>query len=420
MKLLNYTGIYFVGILMLIISIWAVIFYFIMLDEIYDSIDDGLDNQKGLVIQKAATDTATLYKNNFDETDYAIHEISPALAVDYQDTYIDTMMYMQNEQSDEPVRLLKTVFLQNGKYYQLQVATSMVEEDDLIKQLFYSLIWLYLSLIVVVIVLNNFLLKKIWRPFYHLLGQLKKFRLDKKQLVKTTATNVDEFGLLNDTVTEMLQRNIDTYNSQKAFIENAAHELQTPLAISINKLEMLTEKHSLPQEQLTIVADVMDNLERLARLNKSLLLISKIENRQFAEETPVDFNALIKQTIADFSDLADYHTIKINLSEQGIFTRTMNADLAAIFVLNLLKNALLHNEANGFVNIRIQSSKWTIENSGNKQALDSQKIFDRFHSGQPSASSSGLGLSIVKTIADLYGLKINYQFNGYHKMEISY
>lgn len=420
MKLLNHTGIYFVGILMLIISIWAVIFYFIMLDEIYDSIDDGLDNQKGLVIQKAASDTSTLYKNNFDETDYAIHEIAPALALNYQDTYIDTMMYMQNEQSDEPVRLLKTVFLQNGKYYQLQVATSMVEEDDLIKQLFYSLIWLYLSLIVVVIVLNNFLLKKIWRPFYHLVGQLKKFRLDKKQSVKTTPTHVDEFDLLNNTVTEMLQRNIDTYNSQKAFIENAAHELQTPLAISINKLETLTDKYSLPQEQLVIVSEVMDNLERLARLNKSLLLISRIENRQFAEEVPVDFNALIRQTITDFADLADYTTTKISLDEQGHFTRKMNADLAAIFVLNLVKNALVHNQPDGFVNIIIRPSEWIIENSGNKEALDAQKIFDRFHSGQPSSASSGLGLSIVKTIADLYGLKIAYHYNGNHRMEISY
>jgi hypothetical protein len=164
MKLLNYTAGWVVGIFLVILSVWAVIFYYVMLDEIYDSIDDGLDNQKGLVIQKAATDSSVLYKNNFDETDYAIREVPAAKAAAFHDTYTDTMMYMQNEKSDEPVRLLTTMFLHNGKYYQLQVATSMVEEDDLIKQLFYSILWLYLGLVITIILFNNFLLKKIWRP----------------------------------------------------------------------------------------------------------------------------------------------------------------------------------------------------------------------------------------------------------------
>lgn len=157
MKLLNYTSRYFAAILLVIITIWAAVFYYSMLDEIYDSIDDGLDNQKGLVIQKAATDSSVLTKNDFDETDYAIREISSTGIAEVKDVYIDTMMYMQNEKSDEPVRLLKTVFLQNGKYYELQVATSMVEEDDLVKQLFYSVLWLYLGLVVTIIVFNNFL-----------------------------------------------------------------------------------------------------------------------------------------------------------------------------------------------------------------------------------------------------------------------
>ena len=172
MKLLNYTSVYFSLALLIIISIWAALFYYSMLIEIYDSIDDGLDNQKGLVIQKAASDTTILQKRNLEESDYAINEIPGGSAVDFHDSYIDTMMFMQNEKSDEPVRLLKTVFLQNGKYYELQVATSMVEEDDLIKQLFFAILWLYLGLVLSIIIFNNFLLKKIWLPFYRLLKHL--------------------------------------------------------------------------------------------------------------------------------------------------------------------------------------------------------------------------------------------------------
>src|SRR5688500_15687740 len=131
MKVLNYTTSYLAVVMLLLISIWASIFYFAMLDEIYDSIDDGLDNQKGLIIQKVAFDSTVLNRQQFDEGDYAIQPINSEQALQYHEQYLDTLMYMQNEKEYEPVRLLKTVFRHNNQYYQMQVITSMVEEDDL-------------------------------------------------------------------------------------------------------------------------------------------------------------------------------------------------------------------------------------------------------------------------------------------------
>ena len=156
MKILNYTTSYLDVILLVIISIWAGVFYYAMLDEIYDSIDDGLDNRKGLIIQKATVDSSILRKTNFEEGDYAIKEVSPAVALGFRDVYVDTMMFMQNEQDFEPVRLLRTAFLLNGRYYQMQVVTSMVEEDDLVSELFYALLWLYFGLISSILLVNNF------------------------------------------------------------------------------------------------------------------------------------------------------------------------------------------------------------------------------------------------------------------------
>ena len=306
MKLLNYTSAYFAGILLVIITIWAGLFYYAMLDEIYDSIDDGLDNQKGLVIQKAHSDTTLLQRKNFEEGDYAIREIPDTGAINFRDTYIDTMMYMQNEESNEPVRLLKTVFLQKGKYYELRVATSMVEEDDLIKALFYSILWLYIGLVLSILIFNNFLLKKIWQPFYQLLKQLKSFNLDKPAPIHVEKTKVVEFRLLNETVQKLLQKNIDTYTSQKQFIENASHELQTPLAISLNKLEILAG-HQLTNEQLGLLASAIDHLERLGRLNKSLALLSKIENKQFVQQDSIEVNKLVERIVNDFSDQSNFN-----------------------------------------------------------------------------------------------------------------
>lgn len=420
MKLLNHTSAYFALILLIVISGWAAVFYYSMLDEIYDSIDDGLDNQKGLVIQKASSDTTVLRKNNFEESDYAISEIPAADAINFQDTYVDTMMYMQNEKSDEPVRLLRTVFLQNGKYYRLQVATSMVEEDDLIKQLFYSVLWLYLGLVITIILFNNFLLKKIWHPFYQLLKQLKKFRLDKPEPITPVKTSVDEFRLLNETVDKMLKRSMEIYNSQKDFIENASHELQTPLAISINKLEALAENNQLPDSQLQLLASAMDNLERLTRLNKSLLLLSKIENKQFAGTTNVNINQLTQKIIADFSDQITYSDLQPKIIEEERCIQHMNADLASILITNLIKNAIIHNKPGGFVSVTIWKDSFEVANSGNEQSLDEQKIFSRFHSGQPSQTSSGLGLSIVKAITDLYHFRTVYRYDQQHAITINF
>lgn len=419
MKLLNYTSSYFAIVLLVLISAWGAIFYYAMLDEIYDSIDDGLDNQKGLVIQKAAADTLVLYKNDFDESDYAIREIPASRGANFRDTYIDTMMYMQNEKSDEPVRLLKTAFLQNGRYYELQVATSMVEEDDLTMQLFYSILWLYLGLVVTILVFNNFLLKRIWRPFYQLIKQLKKFRLDKPAQITSSKTRVDEFRLLNETVQKLLQRNIDIYTSQKTFIENASHELQTPLAIGINQLETLAENNQLPDSQLQLLASALDNLERLARLNKSLLLLSRIENKQFPDETPVNINELTAKIITDFSDQSAFNAITVHMIEKNTCIRDMNADLASILITNLVKNAILHNQPGGFVNIVIDKDLLAVENSGSVP-LNEQNIFMRFYTGKPCQTSTGLGLAIVKAIADLYHFRLSYHYEQKHIIKIHF
>lgn len=420
MKLLNYTSVYFSIALFVIISIWAAVFYYTMLIEIYDSIDDGLDNQKGLVIQKAATDTSILYKNNFDETDYAIKEIPAGAAVNLRDTYVDTMMFMQNEKSDEPVRLLKTVFLQNGKYYELKVATSMVEEDDLVKQLFISVLWLYFGLVLSIIVFNNFLLKKIWQPFYQLLKHLKKFRLDKPEPVTPIKTKVDEFSILNETVQKFVQRNVDTYTSQQHFIENASHELQTPLAISINKLETLAEDEQIKPDQLELVASALDHLDRLTRLSKSLLLLSKIENRQFTEASAVNINELTQKIAADFSDQLLFSDLTLTITEENSCIQKMNIDLATILLMNLVKNAIIHNKPGGFVTITINSDLLMVENSGVEKQLDGDKIFGRFHSEDPSMASTGLGLAIVKAIGDLYHFKTSYRYEQRHIITIHF
>jgi len=411
MKLLNYTTTYFSFILVFLLALWALIFYFEILDEIYDSMDDGLDNQKMLIIRKARQDTSVLERSAFEDGNYIISPTTPEISQGFTDAYRDTLMYMENELEYEPVRLLESVFQQDGSYYKIKVVTSMVEEDDLRKELFFSLLWLYLGLILTIVLLNSFFQQKAWKPFYKLLRRLEKFSIDKDEKIKFEETKIEEFQLLNERIDRLLKKSVESYRSQKEFIENASHELQTPLAISINKLELMAENANLPPEQMEELGAVLQSLERLTRLNRSLLLLSRIENRQFAETENIDWNALVKQIIAEFEDFSAHQEVKIVLGEEDSILHSGNRDLAGILISNLLKNALFHTPSGTAVEVIISSGKIQFENPG-QAPLDKRKIFSRFK-GAEKEDATGLGLAISKAIAEKMDLELIYTYSAH-------
>ena len=420
MKLLNYSTTYFAVPLLFMLTLWAGIFYFAMLDEIYDSIGDVLENQKMLVIQKAASDSTVLNRANFDDGYYTVRETNAEKALAYEDTFTDTLMYLQVEEDYEPIRMLTTMFNQNGKYYELRVVTSMVEEDDLIKELLYSLFWLYAGLLATILLLNNFILKRIWRPFYELLKRLRRFKLDDPTPLALPPTKVDEFGLLNDTIGKLLNSNANVYNLQKQFIENASHELQTPLAISLTKLEALAETAQLTDEQAALLASALNNLDRMTRLNKALLLLTRIENRQYPKVENINFRECAEEVLADFSEQIAHQQIQVSVTESAPCVRSINPDLATVLFLNLIKNALVHNHPGGFIHLLISRNSFTIENSGEPEPLQGNVLFNRFYKGNPSNSSTGIGLAIVKAIADLYGFRLQYEYQGTHLLTVHF
>ena len=419
MKLLNYTSSYFSIILLIIIPVWAGLFYFAMLDEIYDSMDDGLGNQKLLVINRVAQYPALLNKRDFQEGNYAIQPISFGQAKDHKDLYSDTLMYMQNENDFEPVRMLKTVFTHQGQYYSMRLITSMVEEDDLVFSLFTALIWLYLGLVITIILLNNLLLQRIWRPFNRLIDQLGSFKLEKSKPLQHTDTKIDEFNMLNSAVDKMLKTNIETFNSQKQFIENASHELQTPLAVTFNKLERLAETGELTSQQAELLSSAIDSLIRLKRLNQSLLLLSKIDNNQYADTQTVNVNLIAHRIVEDSEDLASYKQVEIVVEANDTCLWNLHPDLANILLSNLIMNAIKYNIPGGKVWVIIDKKTLTVKNNGVDRPLNEKRIFDRFYKEQESENSTGLGLAIVKAIANHFGIAVNYRYNSEHTFKLS-
>lgn len=420
MNLLNYTLKYLSIALLLVISVWAVLFYFNMIDEVQDSLDDGLENNKMLVIQRVEKDSGIIQRSGFSEHNYEIKEVTEKSGLKFKDKYQDTLMYTLNEEDMEPFRMLTTVFNKDNKYYEMKVVSSTVEEDDLVRSLLYSLIWLYAAILISFFVINHLLLRRIWTPFYQLLKRLKAFRLDKDKEIETGRTEVKEFQELNVAVQSLVAQSVGTYGSQKQFIENAAHELQTPLAISLNRLELLAENEDLSDQHLEAIGQVIGTLQRLTRLNKSLLLLSKIENKQYGEVSLLSINTLTKTLISEYEDFAALKSVQVHLKEEGPLEAAMNKDLAAILISNLLKNAITHNIAGGTVNLSINSNGLVISNTGRSVALDPEQVFKRFKKDSQAQSSTGLGLAIVKAIIDLYGFDIQYSYTDQHHLKLNF
>lgn len=425
MKLLNQSLTYLSISILAIVTVWAMFFYFNMLNEIKSSIDEGLENYKRLIIQNAQQDSNILTKNYFDESFFAVRKMDKKEALSIRDKYFDTTLYMQDaddeEPEAEPVRMLITTFELNNQYYELKVANSMVEEDDLIKELLYDIIWLYLSLIVGIVVINNIVLKRLWKPFYDFLTQLKNFRLGRTQKLPKAKTKTKEFTDLQNAVNALLQHTTKTYEQQKQFIGNASHELQTPLAIVTNKLELLIESGNLQNEQAENIAEVMSIIERLVRLNKSLLLLTKIENKQFLDNQPVSLNEVVRKNVIDLEEIASFKEVKVSLNETAELSVKLDLSLANVIVSNLLRNAVFHNIPNGNVIIEISGNTIKISNTGSIQKLDENLIFTRFYKPYNKSKGTGLGLAIVKAISDLYSFKVSYSFeNTQHCFQIEF
>lgn len=425
MKLLNRSLLHLMSWLLLIVSLWSVVFYFNMLDEIKDSVDEELENYKRQIVSRAEKDSTILQQKTFDEGFFSVNPISKNEALNFKDTYEDTEIYAQDADDEapelEPVRVLTTVFEQNGNFYELKIFNNMVEEDDLVKELLWDAAGLYVLLIFSILVINNLVLQKLWKPFYELLHELKNYRLGAGKTFPKAETKTKEFADLQEAVTTLLNYSEKTYEQQKEFIGNASHELQTPLAIAISKLELLMERENFSENQAEKIAEILEIIERLVRLNKSLLLLTKIENKQFFDNKEISLNEIVAKNINDLEDIADFKEVKISSQENAQLSVNADSALMNIIVSNLLRNAIFHNIKNGKVEVEISENYLTVKNTGNLQSLAPEKIFTRFQKNKENQSGTGLGLAIVKAIAELYEFSVSYEFKGeMHEFKVKF
>ncbi|WP_027378892.1 sensor histidine kinase [Chryseobacterium daeguense] len=409
-----YTLKYLVGILLLIIAVWAAIFYAYILDEVYDNVDDGLKDRKIQIVKAVYLDEKLLKSDEFGFNEFKITPVSPS---DYKDKnkFYNKFFYMEYDDQDQPYRVLETDFIdQFGKHQKLEIRASTVEEDELVYDLTTALVVLYIMLVISIIAVNGFLLNKAMRPFYSILDKLKKYQFGvPDSSLAPQNYSITEFEELNMEIDEMIERNELVFHQQKQFIENASHELQTPLAIAINKIDLSIQNENLDKKNMNFLTEIKNDLRRMAGLNKSLLMLSKIENNQYNKASSLNFNSLISELVKSYEDFIEFKKIDVNIVEKENFEAVFDPDLANILLSNLLKNAVKYTNPKGFINIITEKRRLIFQNTGSEASLDKFQIFNRFYKQGADQNSTGLGLSIIKTIIKQYpGWDIVYEFEG--------
>ena len=409
-SLKNYTLRYLTLTFLLILAVWAAVFYAYILDEVYDNIDDGLKDKKTLIIQNILRHPELLKINEFGIEDFRVYPSQE----DFSDHNIlsNAFFYMPFDDEDEPYRVLKTSFYDRDMNpYTLEIRTSTVEKDDLLFNLAIALGVLYVVLVLSMYLVNLLVINKIWKPFKGILTAIRQYEVENKTKLQPIVTDVIEFNVLHDNIQQMWQRNEVVFEEQKVFIENASHELQTPLAITLNKLELLTDDPSLTEKQLVQLSEVKQSLMRMTHLNKSLLMLTRIENHQYKQAENISFQELTATIIEDLTDLIAFKELEITVKEDSDFQVEMNKDLAMVLVSNLLRNAIKYTEKGREIQVRLEENCFQVKNTAKDGiCLHPNKIFRRFHKGQQDATSTGLGLAIVKSIADSYQLQVKYSF----------
>lgn len=415
MKLLRYTHFNLSFLLFLLLGGWGTFFYYTVIDEVMDETDDALANYRDIIVGKILADSTLLDTEDKIIHSYSIRPLTTEEVEHYRDRYYDGTVYIETEDEYEPVRIMKSCFMATDlKYYELELRLSTLERDDLIAAIFKYLVALYIALLCCIIFSTRLILKSVFRPLDRLLEWLENVSPGHPAPYLNPDCHIREFRTLNRAALEMHERAEKAYREQKEFIENASHELQTPLAVINGKLELLAEHENLDEEELKNIDDMFRSLHRAIQLNKSLLLLSRIQNRQFEEVTEVDMNPHVRKILELLSDLYEEKELDYHLSDTEDCRIRMNESLAHTLLTNLIKNAIIHSPEHGRVDILIHSTRIEIVNDGN-QALDERQMFKRFykgHSGQKE--STGLGLSITQSIADLYHLSLTYYHDGRH------
>ena len=321
-----------------------------------------------------------------------------------------TQMFSRRENKMHNFMKLDFPLWFHNQWYKVTIAKPLEGMHHLSRALIMISLSTILIIILISILLNSILLRRLWSPFYESMDIVRNFKLGETESLTFPKTSTDEFAFMNDNLMLATGKARQDYLLLKEFTENASHEIQTPLSIIRSKLDMLIQEKELSQKQSELAKEAYSSIKKLSRLNQSLLLLAKIENQQFESKQKMDFKDKVEEKIDQFRELWQSNHIIITCSLKECY-HSINPELLDILLNNLFSNASNHNIHDGFIRINLDQNELIVSNSGPPAPLDERKLFTRFYKTPVNSNHNGLGLSIIKQIAKASGINVTYKYS---------
>lgn len=418
MKLIHYISKRYI-IYSAIISIISIPLFYVSLQHLLlADLDEEMKQQKDWIQTqlKTVSPTAVIsFENNITVTPSKISKTSEIL--------FNEPLFVKADNETVMHRVLLSNVTVNGKNYTIRIRKSMIEDEDLLQNILLLQFAFIFILIVGVGLINLSISKKLWLPFNDIVRKMQGYRVDTSDALNFIPTKIFEFKDLENSICELVNRNSKLYKAQKEFTENASHELQTPIAVFSSKLELLMQTNPITEEQLELISDIFSVGEKMQRINRTLLLLAKIENNQFPNVEKIKVKDVFNHIIEQYQDILQIKSIVLEVNSKDETEITANPILIDILFGNLISNALRYTNDNNSIKIKISDQSVVVINDAQKETgkLNESDLFQRFKKQSNDNRSVGLGLEICKKICNLYQYQIAYDFiDDQHSFTISF
>ncbi|MFT2010553.1 HAMP domain-containing sensor histidine kinase [Pontibacter sp. 13R65] len=417
MRVLTKTSLYYLLVSVVVFLVGSVVFYKQLQFEIYDEVDDQLFTDKENILQ---------YIREHNRLPNVTSGISEAILVrEAPSTDLileglsDTLIYSTYDEENIPFRRLTFTAYQHGKPYEYTILKSLTDFQDLFESTIIAMGWIFLMLLLGLVSVNYSINRFTWRHFYDTLNKIKQYSLTRYSPLKLKPSNTTEFQELNEVLVAMTDKIYNDYLNLKEFTENASHEIQTPLAVVSNKMELFMQSDNLTPQQARMLEEMASSISRLARLNKSLILLTRIENQEFQEQERLPLHELLEEQLEQLQEMIDLMGLRLEAPPAlDPVWLMMNRGLAEVMLSNLLLNAIRHNHPGGTICLDLNTRGLTILNSGEAINGPPEHLITRFMSSSNVSGSMGIGLALVKRICDLHHLRLSYTYAD-HKHQLS-
>lgn len=403
--------------LVLTLGLWGWFSYRTMSRKIHADTDLILKDYSNNIIMRLLSGRELPERFNGAYNTYYLEYVSPEYARENPPVvYGEAEAFLQSQEDFASSRIRSQIFEDaDGNYRKLTVSLPTFEQDVLIEHILWWTILLFVVLLLAIMVIGIILLNYNMKPLYRLLEWIDRYEPGSPASEVPSDTDIIEFRKLSSAVEDAVARFEKQYEERKMFIGNASHELQTPLAVCSNRIEMLLDRTDLQTEVAEELVKLHRSLSGLIKLNKTLLLLSKIENGQFQQSMRMDMNAVLKSSVQMNAEIYEHKGISVEMVEDGVFVHMMDEQMASILAGNLIRNAFRYTQDGGAIVIRMTGDGFSVSNTGTAP-LDKDKVFHKFY--QPAGKregSTGLGLTLVRCVCVNNGLQASYDYaDGRH------